>query len=123
MPSAAVHICVLAFVEDRWQFFCEHEQGGRFGQSLVLAPQLSLQFLDPTAIVFCRCIRILWFAETGQRVMLPSFQLGRIHTALATPCVARGFIHRGSGGHCLQPRCGGPSLTTARPAVWIRQCL
>ena len=38
-------------MEDRLQFFCQHKQGGRFGQRLVLAVKFALQFLDPSAIL------------------------------------------------------------------------
>ena len=68
------------------QFFSQHQQGGRFGQRLVLAVQFALQFLDPPPVL----PRLDGtgrprLAEAGDRILLPGLQLRRIQPLLAAP--------------------------------------
>lgn len=56
-----------------WIFF-HHEQGGRFGQRVVLAAELGFQLRDAALLVFCRPVVLGRFAETGDDVLLPDVQ-------------------------------------------------
>lgn len=56
-----------------WIFF-QHEQGGRFGQRVVLAVELGVQLRDAVLLVFCRLFVLGRFAMTGDDVLLPDVQ-------------------------------------------------
>jgi hypothetical protein len=56
-------------MEDRRKFFCQHKQGGRFGQRLVLAMELPLQLLDPPAVLpSLHGADRAWLTEAGDRI-------------------------------------------------------
>src|SRR4051812_18915166 len=113
---------VLAVAEDRREFFCQYQQGGRFGQRLVLAVQLPLKFLDPAAVLSSfdgtRSSRL---AEAGDRVLLPAVQLRRIQALLAAPGVATGLVHRRRRDHRFQARRRRPAFAAPGRAPWPRQ--
>src|SRR5271166_2022858 len=98
--------------------FCEHEQGGRFGQGLVLAMELAFQLLDPPAILAgLRCAGRAGLAKTGDRILLPGIQLRRIQPLLATPGAPRRLIHRRRDDHRLQPCRCCPALAAGNPSA------
>src|SRR4051812_29481744 len=101
-------------MEDRRQFFSQHKQSGRFGQRLVLAMQLTLQFLDPSPILpGLRGAARPRFAEAGDRIALPGLQLRRIPPLLAPPGPPRPPIL----SRCADPRLHPPRRCPALAAA------
>ena len=104
---------VLAVAEDRREFFCQYQQGGRFGQRLVLAVQLPLEFLDPAAVLpSLDRTGSPRLAKAGDRILLPGFQLRQIQAVLAAPGVAAGLVHGRRRDHRFQSRRRRPALAT-----------
>ena len=113
---------VLAVAEDRREFFCQHQQGGRFGQRLVLAVQLALEFLDPAPVLpsFDGTGRPR-LAEAGDRVLLPGVQLRRIQALLAAPGAAA-WPRPSPPSRSPLPIAPSPSSADCRPPVpWPRR--
>ena len=55
--------------------FFQHKQGGRFGERLVLAMQLALQFLDPSAVFpSLGGTGRPRFAQTGNGILFPAIE-------------------------------------------------
>jgi hypothetical protein len=107
-----------AVAEDRRKLFGEYQQGGRFGQRLVLAAEVTLQFLDPAPLLLgFRDTVITGFAQATDRVLLPAIQIARIQAVLTAPGTAGGFVHRGGGDHRFEPCRRAPLPRVSAPIV------
>ncbi len=76
--------------------------------------QLALQFLDPSAVFpSLGGTGRPRFAQTGNGILFPAIEFGRIQAVLTAPGTAGGFVHRSGGDHRFQPGRRRPALTAA----------